>query len=144
MISHKIILGVFLRQMKNKKQFSNHRKLLITKFFSLDLNINGRNSQIQNIYYRILTQIQVRLSQNLFFGLKGVTGYVRYLNWVCSVVENFFLIYLRHISLFKSVNPECERKFDVQNSWFGGGYAFRISFFKLLINDDIKCKNILQ
>ena len=63
--------------MKNKKQFSNHRKLLITKFFSLDLNINGRNSQIQNIYYRILTQIQVRLSQNLFFGLKGVTGYVR-------------------------------------------------------------------
>ena len=37
-----------------------------------------------------------------------------------------------------------ERKFDVQNSYFGGGYVFRISFFKLLNNDDIKCKKVLQ
>ena len=29
----------------------------------------------------------------------------------------------------RSVNPECESKFDVQNSYFGGGYIFRISFF---------------
>ena len=32
----------------------------------------------------------------------------------------------------------------VQNSYFGGGYVFRISFLKLLNNDDIKCKKALQ
>ena len=35
--------------------------------------------------------------------LKGVTCYVRYLNWVCSVVENFFRIHLRHIKLLKDL-----------------------------------------
>ena len=40
----------------------------------------------------------------------------------------------------RPVNPEFERKFDVQNSYFGVGYVFRISFFKLLNNLDIKCK----
>ena len=29
----------------------------------------------------------------------------------------------------RSVNPEFGRKFDVQNSYFGGGYVFRIGFF---------------
>ena len=27
------------------------------------------------------------------------------------------------------VNPEFEREFDVQNSYFGSGYVFRIGFF---------------
>ena len=27
------------------------------------------------------------------------------------------------------VNPEFECKFDVQNSYFGGGYVFRSSFY---------------
>jgi len=54
------------------------------------------------------------------------------LNWVCSVVENFFWIHLRCILNFlKSVNPKFERNFDVQNSYFGGGYVFRISFLDL-------------
>ena len=34
-----------------------------------------------------------------------------------------YLIFLR------SVNPEIERKFDVRNSYFEGGYVFRISYF---------------
>ena len=38
------------------------------------------------------------------------------------------------LNFLRSVNPE--RKFDVQNSYFGGGYVFRIGFFKLLNNDD--------
>ena len=29
------------------------------------------------------------------------------------------------------VNPKFERNFDVQNSYFGGGYVFRISFLDL-------------
>ena len=32
----------------------------------------------------------------------------------------------------RSVNPEFERKFDVQNSYFGDGYVFRISFFLII------------
>jgi len=36
--------------------------------------------------------------------------------------------------------PEFERKFDVQNPYFGDGYVFRIGFFKLLKKADIKCK----
>ena len=40
----------------------------------------------------------------------------------------------------RSVNPEFERNFDVQNFYFGGGYVFRISFLKLFNNDAIKCK----
>ena len=35
--------------------------------------------------------------------LKGVTGYERWLNRICSVVENFFRIHLRHIKLFKDL-----------------------------------------
>ena len=31
-------------------------------------------------------------------------------------------------TFLRSVNPEFERKFDGQNSYFGGGYVFRISF----------------
>ena len=42
----------------------------------------------------------------------------------------------------RSVNTEFERKFDVQKSYFGGGYVFRISFLKLLNNYDIKCKKV--
>ena len=67
-----------------------------------------------------------------FCHLKGVTGYVRQLNWVCSVVENYFRIHLRIINFLKICKSEFERKFDVQNSYFGDGYIFRISFFKLL------------
>jgi len=35
--------------------------------------------------------------------LKGVTGNVRLMNRVCSVVENFFWIHLRHIKLLKDL-----------------------------------------
>ena len=45
-----------------------------------------------------------------------------------------------YYTFYRSVHPEFERKFDVQNSIFGGGYVFRISFLKSLNNDDIKCK----
>ena len=38
-----------------------------------------------------------------YFHLKGVTGYVRLLNWVCRVVENFFRVHLRQIKLFKDL-----------------------------------------
>ena len=49
LISQKITSEVFLRHMKNKRPFSNHRKLLIIKFVSFDLKINGGNNQILNI-----------------------------------------------------------------------------------------------
>ena len=35
--------------------------------------------------------------------LKGQTGYVMKLNWVCSVREKFFRIRLRHIKRFHEV-----------------------------------------
>ena len=41
-------------------------------------------------------------------------------------------------TFLRSVNPEFERKFDVQNSYLGYGYVFRIDFFNLLSNDDEK------
>ena len=35
--------------------------------------------------------------------LKGVTGYVWQLNWVCSIVDKFFQIHLRHLKRFKDL-----------------------------------------
>ena len=43
-------------------------------------------------------------------------------------------------TFYKSVNPDFWRKFDVQNSYFLGGYVFRIGLFRLLNNYDKKCK----
>ena len=58
--------------------------------------------KVKSIYvltYQILNKpvYQIKIPKRV---LKGVTGYVRQLNWVCSAVENFFRIHLKHISLF--------------------------------------------
>ena len=43
----------------------------------------------------------------------------------------------------RSVNSEFERKVDVQNSWIADGHLTEWVFFKLLINDGIKCKEVI-
>ena len=53
---------------------------------------------------------------------------------LCKVVE------LSMHCFGKLLSNSFERKFDVQNSYFGGEYVF----FKLLNSDDIKCKKVLQ
>ena len=70
--------------------------------------------------------------------LKGVTGNIWWLNWVCTVVDNLFWIHLRHIKRFHDVSLRslsAKLSFKIMTL---GVYVFRIGFFKLLNNDDEK------
>ena len=61
--------------------------------------------------------------------LKRVTGNVWWLNWICSIVEKFFRIHLRHIKRFYDVyllSMSAKSMFKIMNL---GGYGFRIGFF---------------
>ena len=57
---------------------------------------------------------------------------------LCKVVELSMQCYGKLLSdsfetystFYRSVNPVLERKFDVQNSYFGGGYVFRDEILK--------------
>ena len=61
-----------------------------------------------------------------------MTGNVRWLNWVCRIVNKFFKIHWRHIKCFhdvKLLSLSAKSTFNIMNL---GGYVFRIVFVKLL------------
>ena len=66
---------------------------------------------------------------NSLLDLKGVTGNVWSLNWICNIVDKVFRIYLRHIKRF----------YDVYLLNLSATSMLIISFFfKFLNNDDKK------
>ena len=89
----------------------------------------------------VLNKLQKGLNRSgpIRFSLKRQTGYVRELNGVCSVVDNFFRIHLKHIKLFKDLKSWVWEYSQHSKSYFWM-YTFTEFFFKLLNSDDKKCK----
>ena len=81
-----------------------------------------------------------RRGQRKNWSLKGVTGYVRELNWVCSVWKTsfgFIWDILNFLKICKSwVWAQIRRSKLVLSEWI----RFQNRFFKLINNDDVKCK----
>ena len=71
--------------------------------------------------------------------LKGVTGNLWRLNRICSIVDKYFRIHLRHIKLYYDVYLLSLIAKSTFKIIFLGGYVLRIGFLKILNNDD---KNI--
>ena len=67
-------------------------------------------------------------------------GYTEYV--LCSIVDKFFRIHLRHKTFLRRLFTEFECKVDVQNHEFGL-VCFQNWFFKLLDNDDKNVNKIL-
>ena len=63
--------------------------------------------------------------------LKGQTGYVRYLNGVCSVVDKFFRIHLKHKTFLKCIIIEFLCLAVVENHEYGW-VPFQNRFFKVI------------
>ena len=59
----------------------------------------------QRLLFYIYTSLYINMMLNLIIKiiLKRQTGYARLLSWVCSVVDKFFRIHLRHIKRFPDV-----------------------------------------
>ena len=105
--------------------------------FSKSGHLTQNYGDIKRIYKKshFLNLLKMQL-----FSLKGVTGNVRWLNWVCSIVDTFLKIHLRHIKLFYDVylrSLSAKSTFKIMNL---GRYVFRVGFLKLVNNDDKKCK----
>ena len=89
--------------------------------------------------WSVRCQYSLHINKGLF---KGTIGYVRELNWICNVVDKFLRIHLRHKTL--SINPECERKVNVQNCTFGWIWFQNYFFLNFLITTTKNLNKILQ
>ena len=82
----------------------------------------------QSLFWFGLCHLEITLTVHL----KGVTGNVLWLNWICSIVDKFLRIHLRHIKRYNNVyllSLSVKSTFKIMNL---GGYVFRIVFLNYL------------
>ena len=110
---------------------------IVESLITIENNLfSARKTRISFIQDQMLNEYRCELCMYILYRLLNVDNpSVKWSDWLCEVIElgmqscgkllsNSFETYK---TFWRSVNPEFERKFDVQNSYFGSGYVFLIS-----------------